>query len=75
MSPSIRIDALEHNQLRASGRRAREQLLQALKIVVASDLPGTASGGLQVREDPIAALTVQSNNGRLKAPDFLGIRY
>src|SRR5258708_15942516 len=39
-----RIDALEHDQLRAAGRCAREQLLQVLQIVVAPNLPGTAGG-------------------------------
>src|SRR6202000_289409 len=39
-----RIDALEHDQLGPAWRGPREQLLQMLEIVVAPDLPGTASG-------------------------------
>src|SRR5271156_3423365 len=39
-----RIDALEDDQLWASGRCSREQLLEMLKVIVAPDLPGTARG-------------------------------
>src|SRR5438270_5209976 len=42
--PVHRIHALEHDQLGAARRCAREQLLEVPNIIVTPDLPGTASG-------------------------------